>query len=144
MLLNLGLATFLVSLTVVIHSFGLLSLSHWMQRVIRWLRLHRHVPGKMVAMVATVLGLFFIHTVEVWAWAALYVVVGAVARLQDALYFSTATFSTIGYGDFTLPPDWRLLGAIEGINGFILIGWSTAYLVAASTRHGPFRPGEHF
>ena len=34
--------------------------------------------------------------------------------------------------------------ALEAINGFILLGWSTAYLVAASTRHGPFRLGEHF
>ena len=27
--------------------------------------------------------------------------------------------------------------------GLILIGWSTAFLVRASTRHGPFRK-EHF
>ena len=33
--------------------------------------------------------------------------------------------------------------ALEGINGFLMIGWSTAYLVRASTRHGPFRK-EHF
>ena len=38
----------------------------------------------------------------------------------------------------------RLLTALEGINGFLLIGWSTAYLVSASIRHGPFRMGEHF
>ena len=30
------------------------------------------------------------------------------------------------------------------INGFLMIGWSTAYLVAAATRHGPFRRGDHF
>ena len=144
MLKNLGLATFLVSVTVLIHSFGLLALSHSMQRVIRWFRLHHHASGRFAAMVATVLGIFFIHTIEVWAWSLLYLVTGAIPAFEDALYFSTATFATLGYGDFMLSPEWRLLGSIEGIDGFILIGWSTAYLVAASTRHGPFRSGVHF
>jgi hypothetical protein len=30
------------------------------------------------------------------------------------------------------------------MNGFILISWSIAYLIATSTRHGPFRIAEHF
>jgi hypothetical protein len=37
-----------------------------------------------------------------------------------------------------------VFAALEAMNGFTLIGWSIAYLVAASTRHGPFRIGEHF
>jgi hypothetical protein len=64
--------------------------------------------------------------------------------LESSLYFSTETFSTLGYGDITPLPRWRLFAALEAVNGFLLIGWSTAYLVAASTRHGPFRIGEHF
>ena len=35
------------------------------------------------------------------------------------------------------------LTALEGINGFLIIGWSTVYLVRASILHGPFR-AEHF
>ena len=38
----------------------------------------------------------------------------------------------------------QLLAGLEGISGFLLIGWSTAYLVAASTRSGPFQAGKHF
>ena len=30
------------------------------------------------------------------------------------------------------------------LNGVMLIGWSTAYLIAAGIRIGPFRSGEHF
>jgi hypothetical protein len=67
-----------------------------------------------------------------------------VAHIEEALYFSTVSFSTIGFGDVVLSPEWRMFSSLEGINGFLLIGWSTAYLVAASTRHGPFRLGEHF
>jgi hypothetical protein len=114
-----------------------------MDRMVHWFSLHRHGFGKTFAMVATVLGIFFIHTVEIWAWAVLYAATGAISLFQVALYFSTATYATVG-SNFALTPEWRLLGSIEGIDGFILIGWSTAFLVAASTRYGPFRSGEHF
>jgi hypothetical protein len=95
-------------------------------------------------MVATVLCLFLILTVEVWTWAAVYSMSGIIPHFEEALYFSTVTFSTVGYGDVIPPHAWRLFCALEGVNGFLLIGWSTAYLVAASIRHGPFRIGEHF
>ena len=95
-------------------------------------------------MMSTVLGLFALHTIEVWLWAVAYLAMGLFNGLDDALYFSTVTFSTVGYGDIVIPREWRLFASLEGINGFLLIGWSTAYLVAASTRHGPFRSGEHF
>jgi Ion channel len=73
-----------------------------------------------------------------------YLAIGVVNDLEEAVYFSTVTFSTVGYGDVTPAADWRIFAALEGMNGFILIGWSIAYLIAASTRHGPFRIGEHF
>ncbi len=144
MFLNLALGTLLVSLTVLTHTVGLVTVSRVMPRLVDWLRLHQHNIGKMVAMTATVLSLFVIHTVEIWSWALLLFVVRAVEGFENALYFSTVTFSTVGYGDIAPHPQWHLLASLEGINGFILIGWSTAYLVAASTRIGPFRSGEHF
>jgi hypothetical protein len=73
-----------------------------------------------------------------------FLATNAITPFQDALYFSTVSFSTVGYGDIIVGAQWRLLASLEAINGFLLIGWSTAYLVSASTRHGPFRLGEHF
>jgi hypothetical protein len=144
MLANLALGTLLISTTVLFHTLGLVGLTRIMTHLIRWFRLHRHDFGKSVAMVTTVLGLFLIHTFEIWIWAGLFFTINAITPFQDALYFSTVTFSTVGYGDVIVGPQWRLLASLEAINGFILIGWSTAYLVSASTRHGPFRLGEHF
>ena len=95
-------------------------------------------------MVMTVMGLFGIMTVEVWLWAAIHDALGVVKGFENALYFSTVTFSTLGYGDVLPAHQWRLFAALEGANGFLLIGWSTAYLIAAGMRVGPFRSGEHF
>jgi Ion channel len=144
MFANLALGSLLISATVVIHTVGLIMLSRLMSWIVRWFRLHQHDFGRMVAMLTTVFGLFFIHTVEIWLWAGTFTAMGVVSGFENALYFSTVTFSTLGYGDITAAPEWRLFAALEGMDGFILIGWSIAYLIAASTRHGPFRIGEHF
>ncbi len=143
MFANLALGSLLIAATVLIQTFGLIVLSRSMPRLIGLLHLHRHGVGKTIAMIATVVGLFLVHTLEVWIWSLTFVGIGAIGNFEDALYLSTATFSTVGAGDVGLDPAWRLLASLEGINGFLLIGWSIAFLVAASTRYGPFRT-EHF
>ncbi len=34
------------------------------------------------------------------------------------------------YGDVLIARNWRILGAIEGAVGILMLGWSTAYLVS--------------
>ena len=77
-----------------------------------------------------VLWLFLATILEIWAWATLYLVLGAFGSLEQALYFSTVTFTTLGYGDITLD-DWRLLSSFEAANGLLMFGWSTALVFVA-------------
>jgi len=81
-----------------------------------------------------VLGLFMLHTVQIWIYALTYLAVGQFDAVEPALYFSTSTFTTVGFGDIVLSEQWRMLAAAESANGFLLIGWSTAFLVAVTTR----------
>lgn len=134
----------LVALTVLIHTGGLVLLARMTPKAAKWLGLHSNDLGRSLVMMTSVLGIFVLHTVEVWLWALAYVLLNSTRSFIDALDLSTAMFSTVGYGQIVVAPPWRLLTALEGINGFILIGWSTAYLVGVSTRHGPFRKAEHF
>jgi hypothetical protein len=144
MLKDLIAGSGLVALTVLIHTVGLILVAAATPRLSRLLGFHNHDVGRTLVMTGTVLGILAILTLEVWSWAAAYVLLGTTREWTDALYLSTAMFSTIGYGEIHIEPTWRLLTALEGINGFQLIGWSTAYLVGVATRHGPFRQGEHF
>ncbi|SIQ31275.1 Ion channel [Rhizobium sp. RU33A] len=143
LLTNLALGTLMISLTVVIHTFGLMGVTHVMAWVTDRIRLNGH-RSRLLAMNTVVIGVFAVLTAEVWLWAAAYSVIGVVDGFETALYFSTTTFSTVGFGDVVPHPEWRMLAALEGVNGFLLIGWSTAYLIAAGIRVGPFRLGEHF
>lgn len=125
--IQLLLASVMVVVTVLVHLVGLAVL-------LRVLRLHRLFPhariATMVLLLTATLGLFAIHTIEIWLYAALYVALGAARHFEDALYFSTVTYASIGYGDVLLAKSWRILGAIEGATGVIMLGWSTAFVVS--------------
>ncbi len=144
MLYNLSAGSLLVALTVLAHTAGLVLLARSTPYAAHKLGLHNHDVGRSAVMLMSVLGIFAVHTVEIWMWAIAYFLLHVTDGFASALDLSTAMFSTVGYGQLVINPDWRLLTALEGINGFILIGWSTAYLVGTSTRHGPFRKDEHF
>jgi hypothetical protein len=78
-----------------------------------------------------VLWLFLATIIQVWTWAMLYRVLGAIGSLEKAAYFSTVTFTTLGFGDITLDETWRLLSSFEAANGLLMFGWSTALIFAA-------------
>ena len=141
---NLAAGTLLVTMTVLIHGAGLLMLSRLLSASHQRYRLHTRRLGTMTAVLATVLGLFTLHSLEIWAWAGAYLFIGALPDLESALVFSTLSFSTLGAEPISARPEWRLFGSIEGVNGFLLIGWSTAYLIPAWTRYGPFHEDRGF
>jgi hypothetical protein len=115
-----------------IHVLGLAILT-------RLLRSHSRLFPRLRVRLLTILlaatvGIIAIHTVEIWAYAAVYLEVGAFANFEEALYYSTVTYASIGYGDVLMPHAWRIFGAIEGAAGIIMLGWSTAYLVSLLTQ----------
>jgi ion channel len=131
---NLLLAGVMVALTVIIHFAGLLILMWLLRARGHRFRAHESAVGQGAAIVFVVLGLVAIHTVEIWIYAVVYYALTALPDFEAALYFSTTSFTTIGYGDVVLDRNWRLFGAIEGANGLLLFGWSTAFLFSVTAR----------
>jgi hypothetical protein len=77
-----------------------------------------------------VLTMVIASVIEVLVWAVTFLATGAITGLEQALYFSAVTFTTLGYGDVVLGEDWRMLGALAAMNGIIIFGWTTALIVA--------------
>lgn len=132
---QLGVSTAMVLATTLVHLGGLAALLPLLRFSVRR-AMPRRILRQMAAIVLAAIGLIALHGAEIWAYAWLFDAVGAVEDFETALYFSTATYTTVGYGDVLLARPWRLVGAIEGANGIILLGWSTAFFVAIVSRIG--------
>lgn len=131
---QLGLATLVVGITVIVHLAGLALLLAILRRYRRASRHYLVILLNGGAILVAAFGLFALHSAEIWIWAGMYQLLGAFTDFEHALYFSTSTYVTIGYGDIVLPPGLRILGAIEGASGIILIGWSTAFFFSIVDR----------
>ena len=78
--------------------------------------------------------MFLASLLEAVIWAISYLVLDAIQTVEEALYFSIVTFTTLGFGDITLSESWRLLASLQAANGIIIFGWSTAITMAAVQR----------
>ncbi len=125
---QLVIGSALICLTVVIHAIFLDFLIRWVSRTKNRARLVFKRHWKLPLLVSTVLGTFIAHIVEIWIWAIFYLYIQVLPDMEAALYFSTTSFTTVGYGDVFLEKDWRLVSAFQSANGFILFGWSTAFI----------------
>ncbi|MBA3067312.1 MAG: two pore domain potassium channel family protein [Hyphomonas sp.] len=131
---NLLVAALLVAVTFTLHFAGLVGLMAMLRRLGGHPRRSSTVVKQGIAILTVVFGLFALHSLQIWIYAFAYLGVGELQQLETALYFSTVSFTTVGFGDVILSDDWRMLGAAEGANGFLLIGWSTAFLVSLTAR----------
>ena len=134
MLSQLVIGSILISLTVVIHALTLDWLIKFLERrgsgILRTFRLF----WKAAMLTIAVLGVFCAHVIQIWLWAIFYLAVNALPNLEEALYFSTSAFTTVGFGDLVLDERWRLVSSFQSANGFILFGWSTAFIFEVMSR----------
>jgi hypothetical protein len=134
---ELAVGTLLAVATVIVHGLGLILLARFLRLETREEHSSHLPPVSIRGAVVTltvVLGLFALHGAEIWLYAAAYRMLGAIDDFSTALYFSTITYAAIGYDAEPLDPRWRMVAGIEGINGLILLGWSTAFFVTVIGR----------
>jgi hypothetical protein len=90
-----------------------------------------HVAAIQIGLIGGVgLLLAALHGVEAALWAAAYWWLGALNSLTDAILYSVHSMSTRGASGLTLERHWQLLGALEGMDGMLLFGISTAFIFA--------------
>jgi hypothetical protein len=133
MLGSLLVATGMVTLTVTVHFLGTVGLLQLLRNRPRRKR-RTALFSQGAAILFIVLSLMTLHGAQIWLYAGLYYFAGALPDLETALYFSTVSYTTVGYGDIVLAPGWRLVGAVESANGLLLFGWSTAFLTTTTAQ----------
>ena len=140
MFIQFAVSTAMLMLCIFVHGAGLFSLSRAIRSERSVERMEHLDPLSTRGAAFTLLivfAIFALHGIEIWLFALMYVAVGAIPGIEDALYFSTISYSTVGYGDTLVSPEWRLLGPFESILGIILLGWSTAFFFRVLSRIDP-------
>jgi hypothetical protein len=82
-----------------------------------------------------------LHALESLAWAVLYVHVGALPNINEAVLYSLEAVTSYGHAPVYLTPNWRLVGAIEAVNGLVLFGLTTAFFFTAIQSAWPEKNG---
>ena len=128
----------LIVLTVILHVVALALINARVVSILKSMRrrrrfmLHFVVVMGIVTLLATLL-----HALEATIWAAAYHELGALPNSRDALLYSLSALTTYGHAELYLAAHWRLMGALEALNGLLLFGLTTAFLYAHVQRVWP-------
>jgi hypothetical protein len=128
----------LIVLTLIVHVIGLgLINAHIVRRVSGFSARRSYFAifvfvMAVIALLATVLLAF-----EASLWAVAYHSLGAVPDGREAMLYSLNALTAYGHTDVYLAPHWRLMGALEALNGLLLFGLTTAFLYGHLQRVWP-------
>ena len=132
----------LIALTVAIHAMGVVAIALLLERlrnrVGNWRPDLRYTVPFIVGLVASAgLLLAVLHGGEAAIWAAAYVWLGALDSPFEAILYSVDSMSTRGSSGLALQSHWRIMGALEAVDGMLLFGISTAYIFAVMQSYWP-------
>lgn len=104
---NIGIGLSLLVITTVIHALCMVVTMKILKVYVdRHGESHSAVHALSVV-AGSILLMFGAAIMEVLTWATTYLKLGAIEGLEPAIYFSTVTYTTLGYGDLVLDEQWR-------------------------------------
>ena len=133
----------LIALTVATHATAVVGMA--LAGVQLRFRLEERRPARRVV-IPIVMGvvcavgmlLALLHATEAAIWATAYLCLGALRSPTDAILYSLGAITTAGApGSISPEGHWRIVGALESVDGGLLFGISTAYLFAVLQMYWP-------
>jgi hypothetical protein len=138
----------LITLTIAIHATGVMSIASVGLRIrvrIESQQQTSKVSGVFAIAIADVaavaLLLAALHGIEAALWAGAFWWLGAIDTLADAFFYSIDTIATRGASGLTIAQRWRMLGALEALDGMLVFGISTAFIFAVLQAYWPMATG---
>ena len=129
MLYQLSIGTVVIFFSIVVQVLFVAVAIHVLSKNGQWFIRPPMLFKTVVSLVAVVLWLILGISINAWSWALLFISLDVIHDLESALYFSIVTFTTLGYGDITVTKEWRILASFAAVNGLIIFGLNTAFLV---------------
>ena len=121
-------ALVLTGATVFIHGLGMQWVKRYLSRSLAIVGPQERSRSHLLTMVGIVWIMLVTHSVEIVIWALFYKLRGVISQWVSAVYFSLASYTTLGESSITLPAHWRGLGGFEAMTAMLMFGWSIAML----------------
>jgi hypothetical protein len=119
----------LIVLTSVVHVLGLVLINSRIVQALSGRMGRQHSTYVFAtAMSVAVLLVTVLHAFEAVVWAIAYLLLGALPDVRAAMLYSVSALTTYGHASALLADRWRMLGALEALNGMLLFGLTTAFL----------------
>ncbi len=129
MFLPIAISLGIVALTILIHGSGSIFLVEYLFVKHRNYGESFGFTKAMKVLCSTAIFLVVLHFIEIMIWAICFLIIPNIEQInniEQAMYFSMVTYTTVGYGDIVLIPFWRVMSGFEAMNGILLFGWSSA------------------
>jgi hypothetical protein len=118
---------------------------------ITWAYLPKFKVAPRKRIIIVVLSTFAGHTLAVWIYALVYWfyykfglgdLSGEHSDFLKYLYFSAASYSSLGMGDIFPTEGLYIIVGVEALNGLVLIGWSVAFTFLAMQKFWDLHPSK--
>lgn len=124
---------------ITFHIAGLCALE-WRLRWFNRDRMGDHSFGHFLLLMAITADVALtLHVIEGFAWAWLYLWLGAVPDFGSAILYSLNALTSYGHERLDLADNWQLLGPIQSMGGMIAFGLTTAFIFGAMVLIRPQR-----
>ena len=131
--IELLLSTLLIIAVTVVHATGIALMDQLFRTDSREFATLKLIHRELGLMVPMALFLLALHTVEIFIFAAFYLLTGDGQNIREAIYHSALAYTTMGVVEGGLTK-WQIISAFEGLVGFLMIGWSSAVFVTEMDR----------
>ena len=119
----------LIVLTLILQVVGLALINVRMVPLMTRIRDQRsYFPMFVSVMGVAALLAILLLAFQATLWAAAFRTLGALLDGRMAILYSLNAITSYGHTDLVLAPHWRLMGALEALDGMLLFGLTTAFL----------------
>jgi hypothetical protein len=140
-LLPLGIAVSITFCTVIIQALTMMPMIYFVRYELRLGRAGVRFWKDVAIVAGATLVALAAHLVAIATWAMVFSLCGEFSQFAEAVYHSGLIYTTLG-DSAVISPSWRLLVPLEGANGMLMFGVSTAMLFALVQRLTQTRLGE--